>query len=411
MPTTAILGAGIIGVSTAYYLSEHEDPSSIHLVEPSPELFSSASGLAGGFLAKDWFSPAVAALGELSFQLHQQLAESKDGRQKWGYSISTAVSYAAGAAPGDGVPEGREGDKWRANMTSKTVDDLLEKVPPWLRRAAGDHAEAIGEDGTAAQIDPLQLSQFLLQECLDRGVHLHHPAAAISVRTDARDELASIRIADTQSSTETDLPCTRVIIAAGPWSPQVFKTLFRHSQLEIPISSMAGHSLIVTSPHLTSQVENAGCHAVYMTTSNNGYKPGILSRVGGHIYIAGLNSTSIPLPEVAGQYKVHEEAIARLEKTAAELLDAEGEGGQRPAIVRKGLCFRPVTPSGQPIISRIPDRDLGIAVRTRPGADGGVYLAAGHGPWGISLSLGTGMVLAEMVQGRPVSVDIGNLTL
>lgn len=79
--------------------------------------------------------------------------------------------------------------------------------------------------------------------------------------------------------------------------------------------------------------------------------------------------------------------------------------------MRKALCFRPVTPSGEPIISRIPDRDLGIAVGTRPGADGGVYLAAGHGPWGISLSLGTGLVLAEMAQGRAVSADIGNLTL
>jgi glycine/D-amino acid oxidase-like deaminating enzyme len=53
--TTIILGCGIIGLSTAYFLSGsgNTDPKSIHLVDASPELFRCASGLAGGFLAAD----------------------------------------------------------------------------------------------------------------------------------------------------------------------------------------------------------------------------------------------------------------------------------------------------------------------------------------------------------------------
>jgi glycine/D-amino acid oxidase-like deaminating enzyme len=53
--TTVILGSGIIGLSTAYYLSEsgNTDPKKIHLIDASPELFHCASGLAGGFLAAD----------------------------------------------------------------------------------------------------------------------------------------------------------------------------------------------------------------------------------------------------------------------------------------------------------------------------------------------------------------------
>jgi glycine/D-amino acid oxidase-like deaminating enzyme len=53
--TTVILGSGIIGLSTAYYLSEsgNTDPKEIHLVDTSPELFYCASGLAGGFLVAD----------------------------------------------------------------------------------------------------------------------------------------------------------------------------------------------------------------------------------------------------------------------------------------------------------------------------------------------------------------------
>jgi glycine/D-amino acid oxidase-like deaminating enzyme len=43
--------------------------------------------------------------------------------------------------------------------------------------------------------------------------------------------------------------------------------------------------------------------------------------------------------------------------------------------------------------------------------DGGVWIASGHGPWGISLSLGTGLVVSELVEGRKPSADISNLGL
>jgi myosin-crossreactive antigen len=53
--STVIIGAGIIGCATAYYLANSGNtcPDTIHLVEVSPELFASASGHAGGFLAED----------------------------------------------------------------------------------------------------------------------------------------------------------------------------------------------------------------------------------------------------------------------------------------------------------------------------------------------------------------------
>jgi glycine/D-amino acid oxidase-like deaminating enzyme len=54
--TTIIIGSGIIGLSTAYYLSTSSPktkPQNIHLVESSPELFKCSSGFAGGFIAED----------------------------------------------------------------------------------------------------------------------------------------------------------------------------------------------------------------------------------------------------------------------------------------------------------------------------------------------------------------------
>jgi glycine/D-amino acid oxidase-like deaminating enzyme len=409
MATTVVLGAGIIGLSTAYYLSDHQPPSTIHLVESDEELFSSASGYAGGFLARDWFSAEVSALGVLSYELHRKLAESKNGRTRWGYSASTSLGYVVNQ---EAQSSRTRGDDWlregtsRAGVAPVIVDNTAGKIPAWLRRVAGDEVELISDEDSTAQLDPLELCRFLIQECLDRGVRLHQPATAISVGTDVRGELASIRILEARTSTETELPCTRVIVAAGCWSPEVFKSLFKHSKLALKISALAGHSLVLKSPRWCAELEEKGCHAIY--TSQDGFSPEIYSRVGGHLYLAGLNSTSIPLPEKASVATCHAGAIARLKETAGQLL-GPNSGENDLEVVREGLCFRPVTPWGAPIIARIPDSELGVGMATKPGADGGVYIAAGHGPWGISLCLGTGTVLAEMVQGRPLSVDTSGL--
>ena len=153
MANTVILGTGIIGVSIAYYLSDHQPGSTVHLVEPSPELFASASGFAAGFLAKDWFSSDVAALGELSFAEHKKLAKRKGGREKWGYTSSISFSHAA-VPPMVGASRG---DDWLRDGTSRSgaateVAAFASQAPSWLRRADGDHLEVIGEEGSTAQV-------------------------------------------------------------------------------------------------------------------------------------------------------------------------------------------------------------------------------------------------------------------
>lgn len=151
MSSTVILGAGIIGVSTAHYISKHQPPSSIHLVEPSPELFASASGYAGGFLAKDWFSAASASLGALSFKEHRKLAEREDGVTKWGYAKSTSISL-------NPAPKGGEkySDRWYSDGMSRAGaaagDGGSVVTPPWLWREEGDVVGSISEEGTTAQV-------------------------------------------------------------------------------------------------------------------------------------------------------------------------------------------------------------------------------------------------------------------
>ena len=138
------------------------------------------------------------------------------------------------------------------------------------------------------------------------------------------------------------------------------------------------------------------------------FSPEIFSRVGEEIYIAGLNDPNLPLPDLATDAKIDKASIDGLTKVSERLLGRDGTDVSDLQIVREGLCFRPVTRRGTPILCRIPDEDLG-GIETKPGADGGVFVAAGHGPWGISHSLGTGKVMAELLERQRPSADVSGL--
>ncbi|KAK4993645.1 hypothetical protein LTR50_000256 [Elasticomyces elasticus] len=157
MSDTVIIGAGIIGCATAYYLSESTPTkaSSVHLVEVSPELFASASGKSGGFLASDWFSPSVAPLGELSFKLHKELAENNDGKRRWGYSPSTGASLSEDTQ-NTGSRQQR-GEDWLRHGSSRAevagTHSFKDGVgPAWLTQRKGQTIETIGVDDTVAQV-------------------------------------------------------------------------------------------------------------------------------------------------------------------------------------------------------------------------------------------------------------------
>lgn len=266
----------------------------------------------------------------------------------------------------------------------------------------------VGGNGSAdtQYRDPLRLSQFLLRESIMKGVRLHHPAKPVRISRDDSGDISALRIKH-DSGADHKIPCTRLLITAGAWTPSVFSTLFPTSSLRISISQLAGHSLVVKSPRWTEEHESQGCDALF-TTMQSGFSPEIFSRIGGEIYIAGLNDPSLPLPELATDAKIDQSSIDELTKVSQRLLGKDGTDLSDLQVLRGGLCFRPVTRGGEPILCRIPDEDLG-GIETKPGADGGVFIAAGHGPWGISHSLGTGKVMAELLERQKPSANISRL--
>lgn len=422
---TVILGGGIIGVSVAYYLSELVDkPSSIHIIETSSTLFPSASGYAAGFLAKDWFADSSSELGALSFSLHKSLASEHNGKQRWGYSPSKALSLAF--QQNVGVGTGQRGEDWLLNGTSRATTSAAKDVldaggsPAWLTRQKSSTLEVISTEDGCAQVDPLRLCQFLMEECRKRGVQLHHPARAVSIIQDGDGKISGVRLQGPYPQTPASIRSQSLVIASGGWTASVFKELFPRSIVDLPISSIGGYSLIVKSPrHTPAQEAGYGMnHAIFAAPNSTcSWAPEIFSRQGGEIYIAGLNAPEVAVPPTASEAAIDAAPMDELKRVAVELMgqrvsqsdsksDAVDVGDLE--VTREALCFRPVTARGTPIVTKLPDGSLGDNCASQ---SGGVFVAAGHGPWGISLSLGTGKVMAEMIQGIKTSANIDLLGL
>ncbi|GMM34254.1 Tda3 protein [Saccharomycopsis crataegensis] len=87
-----IVGAGIVGVCIAYYITRHPsfDPDQHYVtIIESKRVAGGASGKAGGLLAL-WAFPQQ--IVPLSFQLHSELAEEYSGEDLWDYRRLTTVS-------------------------------------------------------------------------------------------------------------------------------------------------------------------------------------------------------------------------------------------------------------------------------------------------------------------------------
>jgi len=494
-----VLGSGIIGLSTAYFLSlppghlsssslqppppKDWQPPQIHLVDPSPELFHiTASGLAGGFLAKDWFAPPVAPLGAFSFDLHRKLAQACRGKEKWGWCETEGWSLdrdkdSEEAEVDEGFSDsGVEGVKedfdlsWlmsgssRATLLAEVQAQAGDGAPPAqsegmsTQEEAGTHPKWIRAQPTAfqpiadrkstAQVDPMRLCHFLLSECLARGVKLHSPARATQLVPSSSSSPSQIRIEylDTASPSHphphsgelktVDIPCDSLILTSGAWTPQIFRTLFPTAQRVPRVNPLAGYSILFKSPSWTpippEQQQDRVCHAIFTSDPAAGFSLEMFSRAGGECWLGGLNAKHLALPAVptplsliTGATNVTaeeaEKAIETLKGIARKLCKTRprssspssssspnsSPGTRHLEITRTSLCFRPVSPTGRPIIAQVPSSDLYSESSDLGGLK--VFLGTAHGPWGISLSLGTGWVLSEMVRGEKTSVDVGAL--
>lgn len=159
-----------------------------------------------------------------------------------------------------------------------------------------------------------------------------------------------------------------VVLALGAWSP----LLGRQLGLKIPIQPGKGYSITYSRPQRAPVIPMVlKERSVCVTAWGSGYRLGSTMEFAG--YDTRLN-------------RVRLDALAR---GAAEYLH-EPVG---PKVEEEWFGWRPMTPDDLPIIGRAP----GLANLT---------LATGHGMLGVSLSAITGLLVSELLTGRPLSLDL-----
>ncbi|GJJ08067.1 hypothetical protein Clacol_002274 [Clathrus columnatus] len=418
-----IIGGGIIGVCAAYYLAKalweknvdiSESGTTITILEAN-DIASGASGKAGGFLAKDWHSRESASLGRLSFELHTSLAQSLGGKDVYGYrrvSSFGGVVDVEDLSSGVGKQSNLEDQKQDEGINTHIVnvpratptrthpsalDTPIElDLPTWIR--AADSFPLVADEETTAQVHPYLFTQVLFKECLKLGVRY---AQGHALKWNRDGGLLGIISPDVSANsgmeTKKTLSATTLIIAAGPWSGRVANELL---EIDIPMTYLPGHSIILQPP----TPGQGPAHSVFVEIrqlarslnnkeavhENITQTPEIFFRPDGTIYVAGEN-TGPPLPDGTKEVNdiIDPESIAKLQRSI-QLLGVQGEQ------IQKQLCYRPLTRRRIPIIGKLGKE---------------VYIATGHGPWGISLGPGTGKILSELVLDEPnsLSADIFGL--
>jgi glycine/D-amino acid oxidase-like deaminating enzyme len=148
MPHTVIVGAGIIGVSTAYFLSHTPSRNQDHtitILDPSPAA-SGASGKAAGFIARNWTGSATASLEDLSFRLHKELSQDYGGDEKWGYRQCRVVAAVGGTtnSPSEGL---QLSDKLLRHTQREYSGEFN-----WIKPETISHATLLGDPDSFAQM-------------------------------------------------------------------------------------------------------------------------------------------------------------------------------------------------------------------------------------------------------------------
>jgi glycine/D-amino acid oxidase-like deaminating enzyme len=344
----AVIGAGILGCATAAFLAE---AGLRVLVVERDAVAAAASGRNSGLLQHP-MDHDLAPLYERSLELYREVAEHglELAREPAGLLVL--------APPGDWV---------EAELAA-------------LARFSELHAEPLAE-GAPARLEPA-LAPELAGVRLATG-HPVAPAAATRAFA-ARARAAGARfgtgaearpVAGGVSVGGVRVAAGAVVVAAGPWTPG----LVDPSGAWRPIAPVWG---VVAEVRLDAPpahaLEEAGIDELVARTTD---PPPLFSLVPAGT-ASSLGSTFLPAePDTAV-------VAPRLRERGARFVPALAGTALGPL----RACARPVSRDGLPLLGRAPGRD-------------DLFVAAGHGPWGVSLGPGSARLVADLVLGRGAPPD------
>lgn len=396
-----IIGGGIIGCTSAYYLTRHPsfDPSKhkITLLEAS-EVAGGASGKAGGLLGL-WAYPS--SIVPLSYRLHKELADEHNGAERWGYrAVHVAQVDCVGRKPektSNGTKEGNEKENVSLQKRSKEALGKLRaagvpKELDWIDPEALKYYDEMGTPATTAQVHPFQFTTAMSELAREAGVDIrtHSPVDKINYSPDGQS-VESVSYTTSTTQEKTTLPATDVILAAGPWTSRLLPSA--------PIEALRAHSVVIKP----SRPVSAYCLFTEIklpSTSTKGrgetVTPEIYARPNNQVYACGEGDRLVPLPSLSSDVHVDEskcdEIAAHVGSVSAELREGE--------ITHRQACYLPNVSANAGVQGPL----VGLT-KTK-----GLVLAAGHTCWGIQNGPGTGKLVSEFVfEGGAGSAKVGGL--
>lgn len=171
-----------------------------------------------------------------------------------------------------------------------------------------------------------------------------------------------------------DLTADRYVLACGSYTPLLLKPL----GIRLPVYPVKGYS--ITVPITNDAAAPQG------TLTDETYKV-VITRLGNRMRAAGtaeLCGYDLTLRRARLDTLVH--VVRDLFPSAGDLVDAEPWAG-----------LRPMTPDNPPVIGVTPYQNL--------------FLNTGHGTLGWTMACGSGKVLADLIAGRSPEINLDGLTL
>jgi D-amino-acid dehydrogenase len=409
-----VLGGGVIGVTTAYYLASagHEVTVVDRQAEPALETsFANAGEVSPGY-ASPWAGPGVPikAIKWLLMKHGPLVIRPKLDPAMWIWLAKmlrncTSARYAVNKSrmiplaeySRDCLRTLRAETAIRYDERSRGTLQLFRKQAQ-LDGTAGDIAvlkqygvpyEMLDRDGCVAAEPALAAMKHKIAGGLrlpqDETGDCHMFTQALATFAAKRgvqfrfETTIEALIADASGITGVAtsagvLRADAYVVALGSWSPRLLRPL----GISIPVYPVKGYSITVPIADPDA--------APVSTVMDESYKVAI-TRLGDRIRVGGT-------AEVSGySSKLHSARRATLEHSLTDLFPRGGHPGE--ATFWSGL--RPMTPDGPPVIGATRYANL--------------HLNTGHGTLGWTMACGSGRVLADLLSGRKPEIDTAELTI
>ncbi|KAH9931531.1 FAD dependent oxidoreductase [Fomitopsis serialis] len=378
-----IVGGGIVGCTTAYYLCAHPafaaSKTKVTLIEASARgVAQGASGKAGGLVAK-WAYPKE--LVNVSFAEHVRLAREHDGTRRWGWRFVGCGSWEGRGelAPdeGTGTGVGRGGD-WRSLEKTNGLDGDggwgarkrkeagLPDDLDWVRADLTDGYSPMAPAGATAQVHPYLFTTSMLDLAKEKGCEFVQGKVTSIDIDKAEGRVSGVTYSapttDGSSSSTHTLPATHVILAAGAWSPRILPAL--------PISGTRAHSVTIhPSPASPSRPTSSSPRSSSPPPAAKAHRPSAV-------------------PETVDDVAVDPAACESIRAHVASISPELRAG----TVDKRQACFLPVVSAGGgPIVGEATNIAKGLVIAT------------GHTCWGICNAPGTAKAISELIMEGKIS--------